>query len=176
MGRRVLRRVLRRGSKKGLSRRRLEDRSTSFREYNPVGVYPRWNFRFGYPNPGKRITRKTFTKITCRRDDNKNKICGFEGGGGIRGIEEKRPKRCFSWETPRQYKFECENLIVEKFCCHCASSYKLIFTPNFMTPLAEKNGDILHSALLQGSFSEHSNHTRTQGAFSQRLPSDTYRI
>ena len=36
MGRRVLRRVLRRGSKKGLSRRHLEGRSTPFREYDPV--------------------------------------------------------------------------------------------------------------------------------------------
>ena len=40
MGRRVLRRVLRRGSKKGLSRRHLEGRSTPFREYDPVGVCP----------------------------------------------------------------------------------------------------------------------------------------
>ena len=38
MGRRVLRRVLSRGSKKGLSRRHLEGRSTPFREYDPVGV------------------------------------------------------------------------------------------------------------------------------------------
>ena len=36
MGRRVLRRVLRRGSKKGLSRRHLEGRSTPFREYDPL--------------------------------------------------------------------------------------------------------------------------------------------
>ena len=40
MGTRVLRRVLRRGSKKGLSRRHLEGRSTPFREYDPVGVCP----------------------------------------------------------------------------------------------------------------------------------------
>ena len=40
MGRRVLRRVLRRGSKKGLSRRQLEGRSTPFREYDPLGVRP----------------------------------------------------------------------------------------------------------------------------------------
>ena len=40
MGRRVLRRVLRRVSKKGLSRRHLEGRSTPFREYDPVGVCP----------------------------------------------------------------------------------------------------------------------------------------
>ena len=32
--------VLRRGSKKGLSRRRLEGRSTPFREYDPLGVCP----------------------------------------------------------------------------------------------------------------------------------------
>ena len=38
MGRRLLRRVLRRGSKKGLSRRHLEGRSTPFQEY--VGVCP----------------------------------------------------------------------------------------------------------------------------------------
>ena len=40
MGRRVLRRFLRRGSKKGLSRRHLEGRSTPFREYGPFGVCP----------------------------------------------------------------------------------------------------------------------------------------
>ena len=40
MGRRVLRRVLRRGSKKGLSRRHLEGRSAPFREYDPLGVCP----------------------------------------------------------------------------------------------------------------------------------------
>ena len=40
MGRRVLRRVLRRGSKKGLSRRHLEGRSTPSREYDPLGVCP----------------------------------------------------------------------------------------------------------------------------------------
>ena len=39
MGRRVLRRVPRRGSKKGLSRRHLEGR-TPFREYDPLGVRP----------------------------------------------------------------------------------------------------------------------------------------
>ena len=35
-----MRRVLRRGSKKGLSRRHLEGRNTPFREYDPVGVRP----------------------------------------------------------------------------------------------------------------------------------------
>ena len=40
MGRRVLRRVLRRRSKKGLSRRHLEGRNTPFREYDPLGVCP----------------------------------------------------------------------------------------------------------------------------------------
>ena len=30
-----------------------------------------------------------------RRDDNKNKICVFEGGGGIGGREENRPKTLF---------------------------------------------------------------------------------
>ena len=38
MGRRVLRRVLKRGSEKGLSRRHLEGRTTPFREYDPLGV------------------------------------------------------------------------------------------------------------------------------------------
>ena len=37
----VLERVLRRGSKKGLSRRHLEGRSTPFREYDPLGVCPK---------------------------------------------------------------------------------------------------------------------------------------
>ena len=36
----MLRRVRRRGSKKGLSRRHLESRSTPFREYDPLGVCP----------------------------------------------------------------------------------------------------------------------------------------
>ena len=39
-GGRVLRRVLRRGSEKGLSRRHLEGRNTPFREYDPIGVRP----------------------------------------------------------------------------------------------------------------------------------------
>ena len=39
-GRRVLRRVLRRVSKKGLSRRHLEGRNTPFQEYDPLGVRP----------------------------------------------------------------------------------------------------------------------------------------
>ena len=32
--------ILRRGSKKGLSRRHLEGGNTAFREYDPVGVRP----------------------------------------------------------------------------------------------------------------------------------------
>ena len=40
MGGRVLRRVPRRSSKKGLSRRHLEGRNMPFREYDPVGVRP----------------------------------------------------------------------------------------------------------------------------------------
>ena len=36
-----------------------------------------------------------------RRDDNKNKICAFQGGGQG-GREENCPKRYFSWKTPRQ--------------------------------------------------------------------------
>ena len=50
-----------------------------------------------------------------RRDDNKNKICAFEGGGpwGQRG--KSFQKRCFfSWETPRQLNFESAHFIVEK--------------------------------------------------------------
>ena len=48
IGRRVLRRVLRRGSKKGLSRRHLEGRSTSFREYDPLGMRPTFGGFKGY--------------------------------------------------------------------------------------------------------------------------------
>ena len=40
-GGRVLRRVPRRGSKKGLSRRHLEGGNTPFLEYDPVGVRPK---------------------------------------------------------------------------------------------------------------------------------------
>ena len=39
-GGRVLRRVLKRGSKKGLSRKHLEGRNTPFREYDPLRVRP----------------------------------------------------------------------------------------------------------------------------------------
>ena len=43
---------------------------------------------------------------------------------GALGAERKiAPKRLFSWETPRQYNFESANVIVEKFCCHCAGPY-----------------------------------------------------
>ena len=50
MGRGALRRLLRRGSKKGHSRRHLEGRSLPFREYDPVGVCPRFtgNGRFQF--------------------------------------------------------------------------------------------------------------------------------
>ena len=43
-GGRVLRRVLRRGSKKGLSRRQLEGGNTHCQEYDPVGVRPTSGF------------------------------------------------------------------------------------------------------------------------------------
>ena len=57
MGRRVLRRVLRRGSKKGLSRRHLEGRSTPFRVYDPVGVCPRYGdyIRYGDRKTVRRV-------------------------------------------------------------------------------------------------------------------------
>ena len=44
-------RVLRRGSKKGLSRRHLEGGNTPFREYDPVGVRPIFEFFFSTPGP-----------------------------------------------------------------------------------------------------------------------------
>ena len=40
--------------------------------------------------------------IQRKRDDNKNKICTFQGGVGRGGREENCPQRYFSWETPRQ--------------------------------------------------------------------------
>ena len=54
-------------------------------------------------------------KTQRKRDDNRNKIRTFQGGVGQGGREENGPKRYFSWETPRQYIFESENSIVEKF-------------------------------------------------------------
>ena len=57
-----------------------------------------------------------------RQDDNKNKICAFEGVGALGAEKKIVQKRCFSWQTPRQWNFESANLIVEKFCCHCAGS------------------------------------------------------
>ena len=41
MGGRVLRRILRSGSKRGLSRRHVEDRNAPFQEYDPIGVRTR---------------------------------------------------------------------------------------------------------------------------------------
>ena len=41
-------RVLRRGSKKGLSRRRLEGRNTPFREYDPIGMRPKYRLSKNY--------------------------------------------------------------------------------------------------------------------------------
>ena len=58
-----------------------------------IAVYNYWTYIPQY--------RKTPDFGQRRRDDNKNKIFAFEGGG--LGAERKnRPKRCFSWETPRQ--------------------------------------------------------------------------
>ena len=59
------------------------------------------------PNPGgnsKRREPRTAAnrepryKTQRKRDDNKNKICTFQGGGQG-GREENCPKRYFSWET-----------------------------------------------------------------------------
>ena len=48
----------------------------------------------------------------------------LKGGGGLRGRRGKSSqKRCFSWKTQWRYISESANLIVEKFCCHCAGSY-----------------------------------------------------
>ena len=49
-------------------------------------------------------------------------------GVGLGDREETRPKTLFSWETPRQYNFECANFIVENVCCHCAGSQSCKFS------------------------------------------------
>ena len=61
-----------------------------------------------------------------RRDDNKNKICAFEGGGAHWGQRGKSSKNAvfFLWGTPRQYNLESANFIVETFCCHYARAKK----------------------------------------------------
>ena len=41
-------------------------------------------------------------QIQRKRDDNKNKICAFQGGPGQGGREENGPKRFFSWKFSRQ--------------------------------------------------------------------------
>ena len=61
-----------------------------------------------------------------RRDDNKNKICGFEWGRERGGREENRPKRCSFLRGKRHEnikKLECAILLsVKTFCCHCAGA------------------------------------------------------
>ena len=56
-----------------------------------------------------------------KRDGNRNKICAFQGGwaGGQGG---KLSKTLFFMGNVMTIKFEIENFIVEKFCCHGAGS------------------------------------------------------
>ena len=56
-----------------------------------------------------------------RRDDNKNKIFTFEGGG-LGGREENRPKTFVFVGNATTMKFWGAQFIVEKFCCHGAGS------------------------------------------------------
>ena len=59
------------------------------------------------------------------RDENKNKICTFEGGVGRGRREENSPKTLFFLGNGTTINFEFENWIVETFCCHCSGSYIL---------------------------------------------------
>ena len=54
-------------------------------------------------NPANIRDSETTIKIT---------FCVFEGGGSLGAERKIVQKRCFSWETPRQYNFESANFIV----------------------------------------------------------------
>ena len=65
------------------------------------------------------------TKNQRQRDDNKNKICAFEGGGpwGRRGESSKNAVFFFSRGKRHDNKIlKVQFVFVEKFCCHCARS------------------------------------------------------
>ena len=55
-----------------------------------------------------------------KRDDNKNKICTFRGGGWAGGQGGKLSKTLFFMGNVMTINFECENFIVETFCCRGA--------------------------------------------------------
>ena len=72
-----------------------------------------------------RIQEKNPGELFMFRDGEttiKIKFALLRGGwaGGQRG---KLSKTLFFVGTPRQYNFESENFIVEKFCCHGAGSF-----------------------------------------------------
>ena len=47
------------------------------------------------PRKSKAESTQSVMHFQRRRDDNKNKIFGFFGGGGLGGREENRPKRLY---------------------------------------------------------------------------------
>ena len=97
MGRRVLRRVLRRGSKKGLSRRHLEGRSTPFREYDPVGVCPIVGPTRPYSIAGE--IRVIFSRLSDRTRSRDALICIGHGEVRVyRGTGVSRGVRRTTWE------------------------------------------------------------------------------
>ena len=51
------------------------------------------------PRNFREVPPGAFPVSQRKRDDNKNKICAFQGGPGQGGREENCPKRYFSWET-----------------------------------------------------------------------------
>ena len=60
-----------------------------------------------------------------RRDDNKNKICGFEGGGALRAERKIVQNAVFRGKRHDNKIFnESGNFIIEIICCHCAGSYR----------------------------------------------------
>ena len=96
-------RVLRRGSKKGLSRRHVEGREVRLFESTTPLACALDIFETLRPSSDQR-----------QRDDNKNKISDF-WGGGLGGREENRPKRCSFVGNATTIKFwKCTNFIVEK--------------------------------------------------------------
>ena len=73
------------------------------------------------------------------RDDNKTRICAFEGGG-LRGQRGKSSKNAaFRGKRHDNKNLKSEIFIVEKFCCRCAGSYPHCRMANVAVQLLQCN-------------------------------------
>ena len=82
----------------------MDKRSLDSLIYRGYGLQGSGVEAFEVEDPLRSLYQKA-ADVQRRRDDNKNKICAFEGEGGVGAERKTVQKRCFfffSWETPRQ--------------------------------------------------------------------------